>query len=39
MSEMGFSEHSRTWHRFTRLMMWAVGLVVATLVLLALFLL
>ena len=39
MSELELSEHSKTWHRFTRLMMWAIGLVVATLVLLALFLL
>ena len=39
MSELELSEHSKTWHRFTRLMMWAVGLTVATLVLLALFLL
>ena len=39
MSQLELSEHSKTWRRFARLMAWAVGLVVATLVLLALFLL
>ncbi len=39
MSESEFSEQAKTWHRFTRLTMWAVGLVTVTLVLLALFLL
>lgn len=39
MSETDFSEHAKTWHRFTRLMMWVVGLSTATVVLLALFLL
>ena len=39
MSDMDFSEHTVTWRRFTRLTGWAVGLIVATLVLLALFLL
>jgi hypothetical protein len=39
MSELELSEQAKTWHRLTRLMMWTVGLVVTTLVLLALFLL
>ncbi len=39
MSEFELSEHAKTWHRFTRLMMWTIGLVAATLILLALFLL
>ena len=39
MSEIERSEQARMWHRFTRLTIWAVGLVTATLVLLALFLL
>ena len=39
MSDMDFSEHTVTWRRFTRLLSWAIGLIVTTLVLLALFLL
>ena len=39
MSDMDFSEQTVTWRRFTRLMIWAVGLIVATLILLTLFLL
>lgn len=39
MSEIDSTENAKMWYRFTRLTMWALGLVVTTLVLLALFLL